>query len=346
MVVTDTDWEDFDDLDNFGISICLSSTRPTAHEGRHIYEIDTNKTMVYTGAAWEEISGNGGDFYADGSVPMTGDLDLGENYLRNGKIWPDLYDGDFRPNLVLPSFGDTLYYSVERGATVSANTGPDAGILSDLFNLDNNARATWNNVSTSNPILTINWGTDRFVNAISIIHGWRDSQLTNAVIEIYEDNNDDSVYQWTTLETITGNTDYIVMVSCGYWRVKQIRITVTSSGSGDQTNNWSVGTIQAMSSVHGRGSGHLACLGSNTFYDDQDMDGNKITGLAAATANGEAVRYEQLTGAYLLLTGGTMSGNIVMGDNDITGANAIQATASENLTLKVSTGSSIVFQAV
>lgn len=75
MVVTDTDWEDFDDLDNFGISICTSGTRPTAHEGRHIYETDTNKTMVYTGAAWVELAGTGGgDFYADGSVPMTGDL--------------------------------------------------------------------------------------------------------------------------------------------------------------------------------------------------------------------------------------------------------------------------------
>lgn len=60
MVVTDTDWEDFDDFDNFGISICTSGTRPTAHEGRHIYETDTNKTMRYTGAAWVELASSGG----------------------------------------------------------------------------------------------------------------------------------------------------------------------------------------------------------------------------------------------------------------------------------------------
>lgn len=52
------------------------------------------------------------------------------------------------------------------------------------------------------------------------------------------------------------------------------------------------------------------------------------------------------SGAYLPLAGGTMTGNIVMGDNDITGANAVQATASQDLTLKVSTGKSIIFQAV
>lgn len=49
------------------------------------------------------------------------------------------------------------------------------------------------------------------------------------------------------------------------------------------------------------------------------MGNNKITGLGAATANGDALRYEQLVGVYLLLTGGTMSGAIAMGNNKITG---------------------------
>ena len=49
------------------------------------------------------------------------------------------------------------------------------------------------------------------------------------------------------------------------------------------------------------------------------MDNNKITGLAAGTANGDALRYEQLIGVYLLLTGGTMSGPIAMGGNKVTG---------------------------
>jgi hypothetical protein len=49
------------------------------------------------------------------------------------------------------------------------------------------------------------------------------------------------------------------------------------------------------------------------------MGSNKITGLGAATTNGDALRYEQVVGQYLLLSGGTMSGAIAMGSNKITG---------------------------
>ena len=45
------------------------------------------------------------------------------------------------------------------------------------------------------------------------------------------------------------------------------------------------------------------------------MGNNKVTGLAAASGNGEAVRYEQA----LLLAGGTMAGNIAMGGSKVTG---------------------------
>lgn len=51
------------------------------------------------------------------------------------------------------------------------------------------------------------------------------------------------------------------------------------------------------------GAGAITMSGSTIA-----MGGNKITGLAAATANGDALRYEQLNGLYLLLTGGTVSG--------------------------------------
>lgn len=52
------------------------------------------------------------------------------------------------------------------------------------------------------------------------------------------------------------------------------------------------------------------------------MTNNKITGLAAATSNGDALRYEQLVGMYALLTGATFSGVIAMGGNKITGLGA------------------------
>jgi len=45
------------------------------------------------------------------------------------------------------------------------------------------------------------------------------------------------------------------------------------------------------------------------------MGGSKVTGLAAASGNGEAVRYEQA----LLLAGGTMAGAIAMGGSKVTG---------------------------
>lgn len=47
------------------------------------------------------------------------------------------------------------------------------------------------------------------------------------------------------------------------------------------------------------------------------MGGNKITGLGAATASGQALRYEQLISLYLLLTGGTLSGDLTIGAQKI-----------------------------
>lgn len=40
------------------------------------------------------------------------------------------------------------------------------------------------------------------------------------------------------------------------------------------------------------------------------MSSNKITGLAAGTTNGDAIRYEQLVGQYLLLSGGALTGTV------------------------------------
>ena len=55
-----TKYFDFDLKENYGIQICTSTTRPTAYEGRHIYETNTNKILVCTnatGPVWEEIGG-------------------------------------------------------------------------------------------------------------------------------------------------------------------------------------------------------------------------------------------------------------------------------------------------
>jgi len=51
-------------------------------------------------------------------------------------------------------------------------------------------------------------------------------------------------------------------------------------------------------------------LSGGTMSGAIAMGSSKITGLAAATANGDALRYEQLVGVYLPLSGGSISGNI------------------------------------
>ncbi len=62
-------------------------------------------------------------------------------------------------------------------------------------------------------------------------------------------------------------------------------------------------------------------LAGGTMTGNIAMGSNKVTGLAAASSNGDAVRYEQA----LLLTGGTMSGAIAMGGAKVTGLAAASA---------------------
>lgn len=66
-------------------------------------------------------------------------------------------------------------------------------------------------------------------------------------------------------------------------------------------------------------------LAGGTMAGAIAMASSKITGLAAGTTNGDALRYEQLVGVYLLLAGGTMAGNIAMGGNKVTGLAAATA---------------------
>src|SRR5690606_35881291 len=56
-------------------------------------------------------------------------------------------------------------------------------------------------------------------------------------------------------------------------------------------------------------------LAGGTMAGNIAMGSNKVTGLAAGTTSGDAVRYEQA----LLLAGGTMSGNINANGNKVTG---------------------------
>ena len=70
----------------------------------------------------------------------------------------------------------------------------------------------------------------------------------------------------------------------------------------------------------------------NKSYVPLDVHNNKITNLSAGTTNGNAIRYEQLIGQYLLLGGGTLSGNLLLGTNNITGVGALGFGAAPVIT--------------
>lgn len=57
----------------------------------------------------------------------------------------------------------------------------------------------------------------------------------------------------------------------------------------------------------------LSSISGVSVQDELKMNSNKITGLAAGTTSGDAVRYEQA----LLLAGGTMTGDLIMNGADI-----------------------------
>ena len=71
----------FDNSYAWDITVCTSGTRPTAYEGRLIYETDTDKVMKCTnpvGPVWVEIvAGAGGLFNVveDTTPQLGGDLD-------------------------------------------------------------------------------------------------------------------------------------------------------------------------------------------------------------------------------------------------------------------------------
>jgi len=103
-MATDVDWEDFDGFDNFGIGICTSSTRPTGgalHEGRFIYETNTDKTYYYSGSAWVKVS-TGGTIKI--FIPWFQFTNFTETYDGNfaGLYIDTSTDGKIRGNTIIP----------------------------------------------------------------------------------------------------------------------------------------------------------------------------------------------------------------------------------------------------
>lgn len=102
-VEIDTNVKDFTNRNNFGVVVCTSGTRPTAVNGKAIYETDTDLFLIYDGAAWQQVGGGVTDHGAltgladddhsqyllvSGSRAMTGNLSMGTNnvYLDSGVL--------------------------------------------------------------------------------------------------------------------------------------------------------------------------------------------------------------------------------------------------------------------
>ena len=73
--VADTDAATKAYSDLVGVTVCTSGTRPSATEGKVIYETDTENTLIYNGTSWEALSGWVGT--------ATSDLDMADYNITN-----------------------------------------------------------------------------------------------------------------------------------------------------------------------------------------------------------------------------------------------------------------------
>ncbi len=233
-----------------------------------------------------DVSGNVGigTTSPEYKLDVEGDVDLNYNRLRNTILFPTGYDGR-SANLMLPAFSDLVYYAVERGLSVTVNRGPDAGSLSDIFDLHRNSGAVWNNVNTTPVTITIDLNGTPYVKLIGIAFGSRNSQAIDYQIEVYEDDDNNGTYQWTTIANVTGNSSYEVAHYVDMWRVDQIRIHVTDAGDGDHDGDLNIATIQVTSPLSGKATGHLLDVGGDTMYGDLYIMNNGNLGIGTTSPN-------------------------------------------------------------
>jgi len=230
----------------------------------------------------------------DGSITtaklnIDGAVNFHSNVLRNGLIWSPSYDS-VGSKFALPGFGDTLYYATERDITVIANRGPDGGTLSNMFNLNRESFAQWNTVSPTNPvIITINYqGTGAFLNGVTIVFGWRNSEASDYQVEYYHDSDNDGVYAWGTIADVSGNRQYEVYHQSHTLRIQRIRLTVTNAGSGSEVGKLRIGTLQALSALNGKATGPMLDIGGDTMYGTLDMNSNNVSNVGALSILGSS----------------------------------------------------------
>ena len=81
--------------------------------------------------------------------------------------------------------------------------------------------------------------------------------------------------------------------------------------------NTAISSAWANNTLSDIATGLSTCVlkdGTQTITANIPMSGYKLTGLAAGTTAGDSMRYEQVVGAYLPITGGTLTGNLLFTD--------------------------------
>jgi hypothetical protein len=89
--------------------------------------------------------------------------------------------------------------------------------------------------------------------------------------------------------------------------------------SASSVSNTTLGYLDATSSIQTQLNGKA----TNPLSGNLAAGGYKITGLAAGTINGDSVRYEQVVGTYLPVSGGTLTGDLTVGQGGTGLLNAI-----------------------
>lgn len=281
--INDAEWSDV----NYGVTVCTSATRPTGYHGRLIYETDTDAFLGYNGAAWVNVGGGAGAYLPLAGGTLTGDLTINKSnpylYLKPTDATP--------PAVLLKDSADNIkgrMYTTGDDMVI----GPDDG---DLY-LSTTA-------ATGGSVLLETVGVTRLTIADALISA--SVNLDMGANNVYLDSG---ILRMSDGTGLSGSIGFTTGVQNYIQRQLISGSDYTLLSDQDYMHTWAIlGTEKA----------HLSTADGLKLFTKIDANSNKITGLAAATANGDALRYEQLIGAYLLLSGGTMTGDLDMGGYDI-----------------------------
>ena len=216
-------------------------------------------------------------FSSDGSG--TGIVDFNFGVLKNTAIFPNGYDGGKKTNNFILGYQDILHNFIDRGKTVTV-TGNDgtyaSSSISKMFDLDRERYLSFTGTDVTNPVIEIDLDGAKYINQIYIGFGYRNMFASSYLLEVYEDDNNDGTYQWTTVADNTTNNLYDVIHSVTKWRCTKIRFTGRVCGDSDKVNQLAIAFFQAVA-FNGGAYTHLLPSTGGILYGDLDMNDNNLS---------------------------------------------------------------------